>query len=194
MKLNRAENIPDEQLMLRTGEGDRTAYKLLVDRHLRIFLSFAARVVGDRAEAEDILQEAFIRVWKNAAKWDQGRKTRFTTWFYRVVMNLCIDVKRKRKPTIELDEAFEVFSGAAKPDEYMSDKQMAQMIAKALVQLPERQRIAMTLCYLQSLGNMEAAEIMGVSTGAIESLLVRGRKKMAEILKAQRQEFLKETM
>ena len=194
MKLNRAEYISDEQLMIRIGDGDRTAYKMLVERHIRAFLSFAARVVGDRVEAEDIMQEAFVRVWKNAAKWDQGRKTRFTTWFYRIVMNLCIDVKRKHRPVIELEEAFEVKSDDPKPDERLSDKQMAVEIAGALEQLPERQRIAMTLCYLQGLGNMDAAEIMDISTGAIESLLVRGRKRMAELLKEQRQEFLKETI
>ncbi len=94
-------NITDEQLMIRIGGGDRTAYKILVDRHLRPYLVFAARVIQDRAGAEDIMQEAFVRVWKNASKWDQGRKTRFTTWFYRVVMNLCIDAKRKYKPAVD---------------------------------------------------------------------------------------------
>ncbi|MCK5423792.1 MAG: RNA polymerase sigma factor [Emcibacter sp.] len=196
MILKRVEDIPDEQLIVRIADGDRTAYKMLVERHLRIFLGFAARVVGDWAEAEDIMQEAFLRVWKNAAKWDQGRKTLFTTWFYRVVMNLCIDVKRKRrsKPTLDLSEAFGVISDTPKADEYLSNKQMAAQIAVAMEQLPQRQRIAMSLCYLQGLGNKQAAEILGISTGAIESLLVRGRKTMAEILKAQKQEFFKETI
>lgn len=194
MNLTRAENILDEQLMIRIGDGDRTAYRMLVDRHLRMFLGFAARIVGDRSEAEDIMQEAFLRVWKTAAKWDQGRNARFTTWFYRVVMNLSIDVKRKRKPTIDMDEVFELKSERAKPDECLSDKQMAVKVAAALEQLPKRQRIAMSLCYFQGLGNREAAEILSVSTGAIESLLVRGRKRMSEILMEQRREFLKETI
>lgn len=194
MILKRVEDISDEQLMIRIADGDRTAYKMLVDRHLRVFVGFAARVMGDRAEAEDILQEAFIRVWKYAVNWDQSRKASFTTWFYRVVMNLCIDVKRKQKrtPTIELDEAFEVESDDSGPDERLSDKQMAAQIAQALEQLPQRQRIAMTLCYLQGLGNKQAAEILDSTTGAIESLLVRGRRAMAELLKEQRQELLKE--
>lgn len=196
MNLKRAEYISDEQLMIRIADEDKTAYKMLVDRHLRMFLAFAAHVAGDRTEAEDILQEAFIRVWKNAAKWDQGCATRFTTWFYRVVMNLSIDVKRKRKrkPVIALDEAFEVKSDEPRPDELLSDKQMAAKIAQALEQLPDRQKIAMTLCYLQGLGNKQAAEVLQITTGAIESLLVRGRKKMAELLKEQRKEFLKENI
>ncbi len=194
MNLKRAEYISDEQLMIRTGDGDRTAYKMLVDRHLRVFLGFAARVVGDRAEAEDIMQEAFFRVWKHAARWDQGRKTKFTTWFYRVVMNLSVDVKRKSKPAIELNEAFEVISEEAKPDEVLSDKQMAEKIARVMEQLPERQKVAMTLCYFQGLGNKQAADILQITTSAIESLLVRGRKRMAQLLKEQKQEFLKENM
>ncbi|MBZ0167409.1 MAG: sigma-70 family RNA polymerase sigma factor, partial [Candidatus Omnitrophica bacterium] len=84
-------------MMGRIGDGDRTAFKMLVDRHLRNFIVFASRIIGDRGDAEDVIQEAFVRVWKTASSWDQGRNTRFTTWFYRVVMNLCIDVKRKHK-------------------------------------------------------------------------------------------------
>jgi len=194
MNLKRAEYILDEPLMTRIAEGDRTAYKMLVDRHLRSYLAFTTRVIGDRMEAEDIMQEAFIRVWKNASKWDQDRKTRFTTWFYRIVMNLCIDVKRRRKrrPVSELEEAYDISSDDPLPDARLSEKQMAAKISEALEELPERQKMVMTLCYLQGLGNKEAAEILDISTGAIESLLVRGRKKMAELLKAEKQEFLKE--
>ncbi|MBL4801711.1 MAG: RNA polymerase sigma factor [Emcibacter sp.] len=194
MNLKREENILDEQLMTRVGDGDRTAYKMLVDRHLRSYLAFAARIIGDRTEAEDIMQEAFVRVWRNASQWDGGRNVLFTTWFYRVVMNLCIDVKRRRqrKPVSELDEAANIKSNTPLPDAYLSDKQMAEKVGEALEYLPDRQRIAMTLCYLQGLGNQEAASVLQISTSALESLLVRGRRRMADLLKAQRQEFLKE--
>ncbi len=187
-------NITDEQLMIRIGGGDRTAYKILVERHLRPYHVFATRVIQDRAGAEDIMQEAFVRVWKNASKWDQGRKTRFTTWFYRVVMNLCIDAKRKYKPAVALAEAYDVQSDEIQPDAHLSERQMAAEIEQALKHLPDRQRMAMTLCYLQGLGNKEAADILGVTTSAIESLLVRGRKKMAELLSAHKKAFIEETM
>ncbi|VAV88170.1 hypothetical protein MNBD_ALPHA02-1691 [hydrothermal vent metagenome] len=187
-------NITDEQLMIRIGSGDRTAYKILVERHLRPYLVFATRVIQDRAGAEDIMQEAFVRVWKNASKWDQDRKTHFTTWFYRVVMNLCIDAKRKYKPAVDLAEAYDVQSDEIQPDAHLSEKQMAAEIATALKHLPDRQRMAMTLCYLQGLGNKEAADILGVTTSAMESLLVRGRKKMAELLSAHKKAFIEETM
>ncbi len=180
--------------MIRIGNGDRTAYKMLVDRHLRDFLAFAARIIGDRAEAEDVMQEAFVRVWKNAGKWDQGRKARFTTWFYRIVMNLCIDTQRRRKPASDIDAAAEMAAGGPLPDDQLSDRQKAGQVAEVMKMLPERQRLAMTLCYLQEQGNKEAAAILGVSIGALESLLVRGRARMAELLQDHRDELLKEKM
>ncbi len=196
MKLKWAEYTPDiisdETLMIRIGDGDRTAYKMLVDRHLRSFLAFATRMTGDFSEAEDIMQEAFVRVWKYASKWDQGRNARFTTWFYRIVMNLCIDLKRKKKPASALSEAFEVKSADALPDARLSDKQMASRLAAALEDIPQRQRTALTLCYLQGLGNKQAAEVMDITIGAVESLLVRGRARMALLLEEQKDELLKE--
>jgi len=198
MRLKKAgyslDSMPDETLMTRTGDGDRMAYRILVDRHLAGFLAFASRVTGDRAEGEDILQEAFLRVWKNAVTWDPDRNVRFTTWFYRIVMNLSIDAKRKRRPVTDLGEANEVKSADALPDQQLSSKHMAAKVDIALKRLPERQKIALTLCYLQGMGNREAAEVMDITVGAVESLLVRGRRKMALLLKGQREDFLKESI
>ena len=176
--------------MVRIAAGDRTAYKILVDRHLATFLIFSSRVIADRAEAEDVMQEAFVRVWKNAAKWDKKRGVRFTTWFYRIVLNLCIDVKRRRKPGSDLSEAYDVTSDGPEPDDMLEEKQRAAAISRALEQLPQRQRVAITLCYLQEMGNRQAAEVMNISVGAIESLLVRGRAKMAELLETQQDSLL----
>lgn len=188
------DSLPDEQLMIRIADGDRMAYRSLVERHLGGFLAFASRLSGDRAEAEDILQEAFLRLWKNAVRWDPGRNVRFTTWFYRIVMNLSIDAHRRRKPVSDFGEADDVVCADPLPDEMASYRQMADATAQALKRLPERQRIALTLCYLQGMGNREAAQVMDVTIGAIESLLIRGRRKMALLLKGQREDFLKESI
>ncbi len=109
-------------------------------------------------------------------------------------MNLSIDVKRKRKPSKAIDDGFDVTSSEPIADQKLSDKQMAARLAKALKKLPERQRLVVNLCYFQGMENKQAAEILEVSVGAIESLLVRARAKLADLLKDQRQEFLKETM
>ncbi|MCF8474943.1 MAG: sigma-70 family RNA polymerase sigma factor [Emcibacter sp.] len=191
---HKLDTIADEQLMVRIGDRDRVAYKVLVDRHLRNFMAFAVRINGDRSEAEDIMQEAFMRVWNKAVEWDQNRHTRFTTWFYRIVLNLSIDVKRKKKSTSELSEAMDIMSNEMPADAVLSEKQMAFKIAEVMMHLPKRQRIAVSLCYLQELGNQEAAKIMDITTPALESLLVRGRRKMAELLDKKREEFLKDVV
>ncbi|WP_321393274.1 RNA polymerase sigma factor [Emcibacter sp.] len=188
-----APEIKDEDLILRIGDGDRTAYGMLMDRHLRMNLAFATRLLGNSHEAEDVMQEAFVRVWKHAVNWDPGRNTKFTTWFYRVVMNLCLDVKRKRKPAVNLDEAADVQSDENGADGVLEEKQRAARVAEALRQLPERQKAAVVLCYLQGKSNREAAEIMDVSVNALEALLVRGRKKLAEILSRDKNQLLEET-
>ncbi|MFC7049730.1 RNA polymerase sigma factor [Emcibacter nanhaiensis] len=185
--------ITDEALILRVGDGDRTAYKILMDRHLRMNLAFATRLLGNPHEAEDVMQEAFVRVWKHAANWDPSRKTRFTTWFYRVVMNLCLDVKRKRRPSVDLSEATEVEGDEQAADGLLEEKQRAERVAEALDKLPERQRSAVILCYLQGKSNKEAAEILEVSVNALEALLVRGRRKLAEILSKEKGDLLEET-
>ena len=184
--------IEDEALILRIGDGDRTAYKMLMDRHLRMNLAFATRLLGNAHEAEEVMQEAFIRVWKHAARWDPSRNTRFTTWFYRIVMNLCLDAKRKRRPAVDLSEALEVAGDEKPADGVLEEKQRSGRVAEALERLPDRQKSAVVLCYLQGKSNKEAAEILEVSVNALEALLVRGRRKLAEILSQEKKDLLEE--
>ncbi|WP_417317317.1 RNA polymerase sigma factor [Emcibacter sp.] len=189
----RRSDIEDEELILRIGEGDRTAYKMLMERHLRLNLAFATRLLGNAHEAEDVMQEAFVRVWKHAGNWDPSRKTKFTTWFYRVVTNLCLDVKRKRRPSVDLGEAVEIEDGGLGADGILEEKQRAGRIAEALERLPDRQKAALVLCYLQGRSNREAAEVLDVSVNALEALLVRGRRKLGEILSREKNDLLEET-
>jgi len=184
--------ITDEDLILRIGEGDQTAYGMLVNRHLSLNLGYATKLLGNAAEAEEVMQEAFIRVWKHASKWDPARKTKFTTWFYRVVTNLCYDVGRKRKPQVSVDVLENIPSDDAGADNVIAVNQRSELIKKALESLPHRQSTAVMLCYFQGLSNKQAAEVMEVSLNALESYLVRGRRKLAEILGSEKDELLKE--
>ncbi|MDA9180169.1 sigma-70 family RNA polymerase sigma factor [Emcibacteraceae bacterium] len=184
--------ITDEDLMLRIGEGDQTAYGMLVDRHLSLNLGYATKLLGNSAEGEEVMQEAFIRVWKHAAKWDPARKTKFTTWFYRVVTNLCYDVCRKRKPQENVEILENIPSSDTGAENIIAVDQRSAQIKKVLELLPQRQSTAIMLCYFQGLSNKEAAEVMEVSLNALESYLVRGRRKLAEILGAERDQLLKE--
>ncbi len=184
--------ITDEDLMLRIGEGDQTAYGILVDRHLSLNLGYATKLLGNEAEAEEVMQEAFVRVWKHANRWDPSRNTRFTTWFYRVVTNLCYDVGRKRKPQEKVEVLERIPSGEASAENVIAVEQRSDQVKKALQELPQRQRMAIMLCYFQGLSNREASEVMEVSLNALESYLVRGRRNLADILRDEKDSLLKE--
>ena len=167
----------DDELMRRAGRGDRTAYSRLVERHLPRAVALATRVAGNRGDAEEIVQEAFLRTWLKAPEWrDESAPggARFTTWFTRVVVNLCID--RRRKPVMSpLDLANEIPSADIGGFETVARDETRSRVLAALATLPERQRAALTLCHWDGMSNIEASEVLGVSVGALESLLVRAQ-------------------
>lgn len=186
------DTLTDESLMLRIGEGDQVAYGILVNRHLNMNLGFAYKLLGNKAEAEEVMQEAFIRVWKHASRWDPSRKTRFTTWFYRVVTNLCYDVGRKRKPQENVEVLDRMASDEISADNVIAVDQRSKQVKRALEELPKRQHTAIMLCYFQGLSNREAADVMEVSLNALESYLVRARRNLADILQDDKDNLLKE--
>lgn len=165
---------PDTDLVRRAGQGDRAAAQALMARHLPKMLTLARRMLGSQAEAEDAVQDAFLKLWTHAARWEPG-KAKFETWLYRVTMNKCYDRLRKR-PAASLDEAAEVADPAPQADSVLENVALAGEIEAALAALPERQKAAILLCHQQERGNIEAAEILGVSVEALESLLARGRR------------------
>lgn len=172
----------DDALILAVAQGDRSAFRLLSLRHGKRALGLAYRILGNWAESEDVVQEALLRVWTNAERWDASRGV-FKSWFDRIVVNQCID--RKRKPvTAQLDETFDAPDPATSPLEDAEGAEMARAIKTALDQLPERQRTALALCYYDEIGCAEAAQIMGLSVSATEALLVRARRKIRQQLAA----------
>ncbi|MBI1179854.1 MAG: RNA polymerase sigma factor [Alphaproteobacteria bacterium] len=174
--------LSDETLMQRVGDGNEAAYRVLMERHLNRSLGFATRLVGDAAEAEEVMQEAFLRLWRSAPRWQPGA-ARFTTWFYRVVMNLCIDRQRKRRSqAVPLDVAGDPPDGRRGADGDIHARQVSDRVEDALAELPDRQRAAISLCYLQGLSNKEAAAVLEVNLKALESLLTRGRAALRQRL------------
>ena len=189
----------DDELMRRAGRGDNAAFAALVARHLPRATALAIRITGSRSDAEEIVQEAFLRSWIKSPDWESqaaapdaghggtsqsgsGRGTaQFTTWFTRVLVNLCID-RRRRPQSAPLEAAAEV--AAADPDglETTAQRETSQRVLAALATLPERQRAALTLCHWDGRSNLEAAEILDISVGALESLLVRARRALRTTL------------
>ncbi len=171
----------DVALMRLVGQDDVDAYRRLVNRHLNRALSFVERMIGDRNDSEDIAQEAFLKVWKEAGRWEA--KAKFTTWFHRVLYNLCIDHLRKLQPLTADMEIENFVSEVSDPEESFISREVADQVKEALQKLPQRQRAALILFYYEELNQNEAAEVLEVSVTALESLLFRARTTLRKILK-----------
>lgn len=171
---------PDEDLLRRVAQGDPAAIQAMVARKLPRVMSLATRMLGDPVEAEDVAQEAMLRVWKQAGRWKPGQ-ARFDTWLHRVALNLCYDRLRRRRevPTDTLPER--VDEGPA-PDRGLLAMETGHRVQAALMKLPERQREAIVLCHHQEMGNIEAAKALDISVEALESLLSRGRRALRAAL------------
>jgi RNA polymerase sigma-70 factor (ECF subfamily) len=174
------DNDPDGDLVARAGRGDHGAVRALMARKLPRMLGLAQRMLGDAAEAEDVAQEVFLRVWREAARWKPGA-ARFDTWMHRVALNLCYDRLRRRR-VIPMAEPPEQVDPGPSPDRSLIATDIGRRVQAAMMALPERQREALALCHYQELGNIEAAEIMQVSVEALESLLSRGRRALRAAL------------
>ena len=173
----------DESLMGLVAQGDQRAFRILMGRHMTLAIRVAQRVVGNAAEADDIGQDAFLRVWSRAASFDP-RVARFTTWLYRVVLNLALD--RIRKPShASIDQAAEVSSDDPEPVTLIIEDEERRMIAAAMATLPDRQRAAIVLFHMEGLGGRDAARSMNVSEKAFESLLVRARSALKQYVEKQ---------
>jgi RNA polymerase sigma-70 factor (ECF subfamily) len=158
--------------MQQVASGDQSVYATLVTDHLGPISAYAQRMTGNVSNAEDITQEVFLRLWLKASEFDATR-ARLTTWLHQMAHNLAIDQHRKRHREVSL-EVIDVPDPAVPSD----SSEKPYPVAQALLQLPERQRSALALTYYQDLSNREVADIMGLSTRAVESLLVRARSAM----------------
>jgi RNA polymerase sigma-70 factor (ECF subfamily) len=168
----------DDQLMAAVAAGDRRAFDRLVDRHLDRVHAVAVRVVDSPAEAEDVAQEVFLRLWRGAGRYRPGR-ARFTTWLYRVTINQAVNhrnrVMRSDRP---LDDAGDPADPAQGADNRLAAAADAEALARAVAALPDNQRLAVALTYTVGLPNAEAAAAMRISVKAFEALLVRARRRL----------------
>lgn len=180
---------PDAALLLLYARGDPDAARELARRFLPRVLGLATRLLsGDRAEAEDVAQEAMLRLWRIAPEWRQG-EAQVGTWLYRVVTNLCTDRLRSRRHRAlpAGDEMPEVPDGAPGAEaRLMASDRMAALDA-ALADLPERQRQAVVLRHIEGLTNPEIAAVMDIGVEAVESLTARGKRALTAILSGRRE-------
>lgn len=182
----------DAAWLVRFANGDPEAARVLTTRLAPRAFGFALRLLGDRAEAEDVAQDALLRLWRHAPQWRQDGPATPSTWLLRVVRNLCVDRMRRsgRHITAGSDEIVDTLPDPAPSvAARMIHNDRVAALDRALASLPARQREAVVLRHLEELGNPEIAVIMDISVEAVESLLARGRRAIAAQLAGQRREL-----
>jgi RNA polymerase sigma-70 factor (ECF subfamily) len=167
-------DVADGPLLIRAGRGDVAAFRALVDRHLTSALRIARRMLNEDAEAEDVAQEAMLRLWRTASALEVGASG-VRPWLRRVVSNLCIDRIRAGQRT-EVTDAVPEQEVPPSQLQALCDVDLSARVDAALNALPERQRLALTLFHYEGLSQVEVGDVLGVSEEAVESLLARARR------------------
>lgn len=171
--------MPDETLMDFIRAGNVRAFEALVNRHHDRFLRMVYRWVLNSSDAEDVVQDAFEKLWSGKAKWQSHKKAKFTTWFYRILHNQSIDILRSRSRThVELID--DIPSGEVSAEISLMEQQVQKRLRENLIELPDAQRMAVMLFYYEELPQKQMAQIMGISVKALESLLSRARATLKE--------------
>lgn len=185
-----AATFDEAGLVAAAGRGDARAFRLLVQRYLPALLASARRLLRDEAEAEDVAQEALLRLWRDGSSLAVG-PSGIRPWLGRVVRNLAIDRIRARRNTDVVDELPER-GIAADQHRRLEEGDLARMVASALDALPERQRQALALFHYEGLSQKEVGAALGVSDEAVESLLARARRSLKAALSGRWQQELPE--
>ena len=177
-----AEYAEDAAMMADVARGNADAFERLMDRYGNSVYAFAWRLCGDKPLTDDITQDVFLKVWLNAGKWQPSAK--LTTWLYQMTYHCYVDRCRRMKQTVSDDALTEMASNEQSPEEALAQKDVSERVAKAINALPASQREALILCYYQEMTSKEAAECLGTSQTAVESLLFRARQTLKEKLVA----------
>jgi RNA polymerase sigma-70 factor, ECF subfamily len=167
----------EARLLQDTARGSQAAYRALVQQHLKPLLAIGRRMLGEDAEAEDVAQEALLRMWRNAGRIEIG-EAGLRPWLNRVAANLCLDRLRNRKIAPQTVDELPDAGTPAIQQQMIEAAQLAQRVDQALQALPERQRLALVLFHYQGLSQSEAAADLDISQDALESLLARARRSL----------------
>jgi RNA polymerase sigma-70 factor (ECF subfamily) len=172
----------DHELLALVQEGSHPAFAELVKRHTGRFYRLAFRYLQNKEAAEDVVQDAFLKLWEDPARWQADKNAKFTTWFYRVVVNLCLDWQKRKRP-VELNEDIPLVDDRETADQAMLRSEEQKILEKEIAGLPERQRTALNLCFDEGLSNQDAAEVMGLNLKALQSLIMRAKTTLRERMK-----------
>ena len=187
MPLDAYTDLAHDALLAQYSQGDAAAARALTARLTPRVFGHAVRVLGDRAEAEDVAQDAMMRLWKVAPDWRMG-EAKVSTWLYRVTANLCTD-RLRRKRGVGLDEVDEPLDPSPSVTNQLQTRERMDALQAGLQTLPARQRQAVILRHIEGLANPEIAEILEISTEAVESLTARGKRALAQALAPAREKL-----
>ena len=174
----------DAGLVARVAAGDEAAFAVLASRHIGRAHAVAVRMLSSREDAEEVVQDALSRVWRHAARFDSGRSA-FGTWFYRIVANGCLDrLRRKGRIVMDIDDATDLADETPSAEAGLIAGDRTRSVKAAVAALPDRQRLAVVLCYFEDMPQADAARVMGMNIKAVEALLFRARQSLKPGLKA----------
>ena len=185
---SRMPHDPDRQIIQEIRNGQPRRFAVLVDRHKDRALTLAVRMVGNREEAEELVQDSFVRAFRSLD--DFRGDARFGTWFYRIVYNVCMTGVMRKKEL--LSDAGEDFADVAAPEgdplSQLEEAELQAILAEAIGRLPGQQRAALTLFYVQDLTYEEIAGVTGQPMGTVKTHLFRGRERLRRIVLQQMQQ------
>ena len=178
-----ATDLPsDDDLLTQIQRGNNSAFGTLVKRHSTRYYSLAYRYLVNREEAEDIVQTAFLKLWEKPHKWNAKKGAQFTTWFYRIVVNLCLDRLKKHK-NLSLPENFDIRDDSQTQEDELVDAEDKKALALEVSKLPKRQKTALILCFYEDMSHAQAAQVMKINIKALQSLLMRAKTKLKDQMK-----------
>lgn len=172
--------LTDEHLILRVSQGNLAAFECLVRRHQLSALRTARRFLGDEHEAEDLAQEAFLQIFRQAHRYNPDAAS-FKTWFFTILANLCRNTLKKRRLVYYNEPPKEILD-LSDPNSDLELNEQRRALARAIANLPPNQRLAFILCHYEDFSYAEAARSLDLSVKAVESLLVRAKRSLREQL------------
>ncbi len=180
--VNALNNLDDESLMGYVKQHNHQAFSILVERHSKRFYAIAYRVVMQQQLAEDIVQDSFLKLWDKPTIWKDKKGAKFTSWFHRIVTNMAIDLYRRNKKILAFDNSDDFATQSETQLSEIEQSQTQIALDEAIKTLPEKQLLALNLCFYEDMAREEAANIIGVKTGALNSLLMRAKENIREHL------------
>jgi RNA polymerase sigma factor (sigma-70 family) len=169
----------DTQLIGRILDGDTSGYAVMVDRYKDLAFTIAYRILGRREDAEEVVQDAFVKAFQNLSSFRQ--KAKFSTWLYRIIYNTAISKHRQKKPAWQSIDAITIPDDSA---EFMSEEEddRQKILETAMHQLPEEDRILLTLYYVNESSVDDLHSILGISKANVKIKLFRARKRLQELV------------